>query len=283
MTGVFPKTLIREVAERRAIIFVGSGVSKTAKPILPTWAGLLKSMSEDLPKKVDRTLVRKLISQNHFLDAAQIVCDELPRPDFQQKIRDSFQFEITQHHQIYEHLIRLDPKIFVTTNYDELLEKGLENYSSAEAIQSCTQTEKNALNYVRSPMRTVFKLHGCVTDVPNVVLSRTSYFNAKRDNPGFHAVMSALMTVNTVIFFGYGLSDPDIQLILENINLLNTSDHPHYVVSQKSESIALKSAYESTYNLKIIEYPKGEHDKMMSLLVSLADSVVSYRENRGII
>jgi len=95
--------------------------------------------------------------------------------------------------------------------------------------------------------------------------------------------MSALMTVNTVVFLGYGLSDPDIQLILENINLLNTSDHPHYVISPKSDSRALKNAYESTYNLKIIEYPNNDHNKMIDLLEELALEVEKLRIERGIV
>lgn len=90
------------------------------------------------------------------------------------------------------------------------------------------------------------------------------------------------MTVNTMIFVGYGMSDPDIQLILENINLSSNSDNPHYVLASKMESPALRQAYEQTYNVKIIEYPTGQHGRMLDYLDNFADLVSAFRANNGI-
>ena len=284
MNSPFPKTLIREIADRRVVFFVGSGVSKAARPTFPTWAGLLDDLSGDLPIGVDKKLVKKLIKQGRLLDAAQIVSDKLPIPDLHQKLRDTFLVQIENHHDLYSDIVALDPKIIVTTNYDELLEKGIEHFSDGqEAFSVIQHTEKNALNYIRSPMRSVMKFHGTIQDVPNVVLTRRSYFNAKKDNPGFYGLMSSLMTVNTVIFFGYGLSDPDIQLILENIHSQHSTQHPHYVISPKMESRSLRSAFEDTYNLSIIEYPADDHGKMLELLSQLRIEVDALRQSRGIV
>lgn len=243
----------------------------------------MTSLSIRLPKKVDRDIVKRLIKDGHLLDAAQVIVDEASTPDLHQDLRELFKFKIDDHHQIFEDLAAIDPRITVTTNYDELLEKGLEHYNSSDAYNTFQHTEKHALNYVRSPMRCIMKFHGTILDLPNLVLSRTSYYSARKENPGFYALMSALMTVHTVVFFGYGLADPDIQLILENISIQNSSDHPHYVISQKMPSTSLRRAYETTYNLKVIEYPSSDHSRMALLLRELRDAVDATRQKLGII
>lgn len=58
----WPESLVREIADRRAIIFVGSGISKSALPSMPTWGELLKSLSQHLNKVVDKKLVAKLVN-----------------------------------------------------------------------------------------------------------------------------------------------------------------------------------------------------------------------------
>lgn len=71
----WPNALIDELAERRVLLFIGSGVSKAAKPDMPTWPELIIRLSEKLEKKTDATLIKKYVRQNQLLDAAQIISD----------------------------------------------------------------------------------------------------------------------------------------------------------------------------------------------------------------
>lgn len=67
MTISWPKALIRELAERRVVLFIGSGISKAAHNPLPTWAALLDDLSNSLVIRREAELVKKLIRQGKLL------------------------------------------------------------------------------------------------------------------------------------------------------------------------------------------------------------------------
>jgi hypothetical protein len=178
----------------------------------------------------------------------------------------------------------MDPKTVVTTNYDEFIEKNFEHFSGGKSVHNvCKPKSSTLINDLRSPNRSIVKMHGCVTEAPNVVIDRTSYFLAKRENQGLFQTLSALMTVNTVLFIGYSISDPDIQLILENINLYSCSEHPHYALMEKFEHSAIRHAITKTYNIEFIEYPKGLHASAVDGVAELKGRVIDFRAARGIV
>lgn len=219
-----------------------------------------------------------------MLDAAQIIHDLLPRADMNASLRDIFQVRPVPNCEIYNDLLKMDPKTIVTTNYDELLEKNFEHFShGTEAHSICDHKATKLLTDLRSPIRSIVKMHGCITNPSNVVLDRSSYFKAKRDNPGLFNTISALMTVNTVLFLGYSINDPDIQLILENSNIFSTSDHPHYALMSKFEHSSIKGAMKETFNVDFVEYPAGQHAMVPEAIAGLRERVISLREERGIV
>jgi hypothetical protein len=130
---------------------------------------------------------------------------------------------------------------------------------------------------IRSRIRLVIKAHGCVTDPTKVVLSRSSYFSAKRDFPGFYELLDALFLTNTLLFVGCSLTDPDIQLVLENANISAPSAHPHYALVEKSRHPSIKSAIKKTHNIELIEYPRGNHNAAIQAMQALKDKVIAFR------
>lgn len=280
----WPTSLIREIAERRVIFFIGAGLSKAAHNKLPTWGNLLTNLSEGLPTKKNKELIKQLIRQGRMLDAAQVIHDGLPRADMNARLRETFQIRPIPNSEIYSDILKMDPKTIVTTNYDDLLEKNFEHFSQGtEAHSICSHLSTKLVTDLRSPIRSIVKLHGCVSDPSNVVLDRSSYFKAKRDNPGIFNTVSSLMTVNTVLFLGYSINDPDIQLILENINIHSNSDHPHYALMSKFEHPAIRDSMKETFNIDFVEYPSGDHSKVPEAISTLREKVISLREARGII
>ena len=280
----WPESLIREIAERRVIPFIGAGLSKTAHPPLPGWGNLLELLAQHLLVAKDRKLVGHLVRTQRLLDAAQIITDGIQKPDLGAKIREVFQIGPTPHHQLYQDILQMDPKTIVTTNYDEFLEKNFEFYSNGTISDSINRLGSSTLiNDLRSPIRAIVKLHGCVTIPIEVVLGRESYFVARKKNIGLFGAITALMTVSTVLFIGYSISDPDIQLILENINLFGTSDHPHYALVEKFEHAAIKRAMSQTYNIAFLEYPRADHGSVVTQLSALKDQVLDLRASRGIV
>ena len=179
----WPDALIRELADRRVLLFVGSGISKAAHPSMPTWPALIGLLSDRLATQKDKLLVLKLVKQNNLLDAAQIVSDGVDKPELNAIFRGTFNVAPTPHHEIYQSLLNLDAKTIVTTNYDQFLEKNFEYYSDGNASYAvCRYTSSDLIDNLRSPQRTIVKAHGCVTELSGLVLDRTSYFRARQNN-----------------------------------------------------------------------------------------------------
>jgi len=279
----WPDTLVREAAERRVVVFLGSGFSKAAVPELPTWGTLLNELAEKLQTKSSKVLVGKLIRQGRLLDAAEIITSGVNAPDLNNMLRARFQLRPPPKEDIYNDLLQIDPKTIITTNYDELIEKNFDLYSGGASSHSIrTQTSNSLLADLRSPVRSIVKLHGCITEIENIVLDRRSFFKAQAENRGFFDIIRSLMTVNTVLFLGYSMSDPDIQLILENMNMSSSSTNPHYALVPKFEHPSLRSACCETYNTTFLEYPKGDHGKFPIALAQLKDQVKQMRIKLGI-
>ena len=111
-----------------------------------------------------------------------------------------------------------------------------------------------------------------------MVLTRSNYFVAKQEHPHFFKVLDALFLTHTILFIGYSLNDPDIQIALENANISAPSSHKHYFVSEGGTHEALKRAAEKTYNLEFIEFEKGNFESLTSSLSDLSERVLNYRQ-----
>ncbi|WP_164516592.1 SIR2 family protein [Minwuia thermotolerans] len=262
---------------------MGSGVTKSALPTLPNWPDLLSELAERVDKKKDVALVKSLIRRDRLLDAAELINSLLSPVERRAIFENKFLFTPPPQAEIYRYLLDLDFKVCITTNYDQFLEKNFEYHSGgAIAYQVRTYKYDNFLADLRSPSRTILKLHGCITDPSSIILDRQPYFKAKANNPGIYDIVEALSTVNTVLFFGYSINDPDIQLILERIHARSRTDHPHYALVSKFEHPSLRKALNETFNVSFVEYPKGIHQEFPEAVKELRDAVKAERARFGI-
>ncbi|WP_226552926.1 SIR2 family protein [Celeribacter naphthalenivorans] len=274
--------MVTEVAERRVVIFVGAGISKAAHNDMPSWPSLLEEMGAKLPKKKDRELVKRLIRYERLLDAAELINSQVIPADRRALLEEKFKLAPVPEAALYSHILELDPKVCITTNYDQFIEKNFERFSGGMSSHQVRLYNFDGLiSDLRSPARIILKIHGCITEPSNIVLDKKSYFNAKSQNPGVYEAVKALCTVNTVLFLGYSMGDPDIQLILEDINAKAKSDHRHFALVPKFEHPSLREANQHTYNVEFIEYPSGRHDLVPKALKELSEAVVATRASSG--
>ena len=87
--------------------------------------------------------------------------------------------------------------------------------------------------------------------------------------------------IYTFIFLGCGISDPDIQLILENMNFLYPGCLPHYFVAAKdtySKEIELSLLHNRNLELLTYDNPDGTHQQLLDELKGLINRVEEKRE-----
>jgi hypothetical protein len=78
---------------------------------------------------------------------------------------------------------------------------------------------------------------------------------------------------------GYGLGDPDIQMVLENVALKAPTSCPHYIVSEEGKHPALKEAMRRSYNLHFLEHGANQFVELETALGNLVGLVSTYRNN----
>lgn len=278
------KSFIEELAARRCIIFMGSGVSASCvspdgKTRPPTWSELLKLLLKEIPNGSDKNFASECIEKKQFLEAAEIICAHINPADFASILRAQFITPKYRPSAIHESILKMDPKIVVTTNYDDIYDKFSQSGDAGAGYNVCRQYESHLINDLRSPVRSIVKAHGCVTDPSKIVLSKYQYFKARQDSPNFFKVLDALFITHTLFFVGYSLSDPDIQILLENTNITAPSVHNHYALVKKDTMhLSLKTSAMKSYNIRFVEYDSADHSDMVAGLAELAELVIEKRE-----
>lgn len=278
------KSFVEELAARRCIVFIGSGVSAgcisaDGSRFPPDWASLLSLLLEAMPQGEDKKFASQYIESKLYLEAAEVICSRISPADFAAIMRSQFVAPRYQASRAHKAILKIDPKVVVTTNYDDIYERYCATGDAAAGYNVCRHYDTHLINDLRSPVRSIIKAHGCVTDPSKAVLTKHQYFKARQDSPNFFKIIDALFITHTLLFVGYSLSDPDIQLLLENTNITAPSAHQHYaIIRQGTMHEALRSAATKSYNLRFVEYGGEGHGELLEGLEDLANLVVEKRE-----
>lgn len=280
---MWPEALIAELAARRCIVFFGAGASKgstSASGARPhDWEQLLIKLLASMRDKSDEAYIRSLITEKRFLDAAEVMRTRVSDADFSLFVTREFETPHFQPSEIHKSVHLLDPKIVVTTNFDAIYDNYCNGFGGAVAYSIVKYYDTHILNSIRSPKRLVIKAHGCVSDPQKIVIARSGYFRAKKENAGFYEILNSIFITSSIFFVGYSMSDPDIQLVLENSNIAVPSVHKHYFLTEESQlHPALKKAMEDAYNLEFITFPQGDFAFLEENLRNLCDMVLEHRD-----
>lgn len=216
---VSKKKLIKEytkaIEEGRAGIFAGAGMSIDSGYV--NWKELMRPFAEELHLVIDK--------ENDYLAVAQYYRNQSgTRASINKRILEEFTKECKDNENI-DIITRLPIKTFWTTNYDKLIEKGLEkNHKKADV--------KVNSNQLTTPVpdrdAVVYKMHGDVEHPAEVVLTKDDYVFYDKERPMFKTVLEADLLSKTFLFLGFSFEDPNIDYILNQIHALmgeNISEH----------------------------------------------------------
>lgn len=290
----WPPSLVRELAERRCIIHLGSGMSCSSKSKIntevtpPSWKLLLETLRDStLSGPKNKSLVNEFIKNNKFLDAAEVIKLNGKSAEYNAKLYEIFishDYLPSEAHDILAS--KITPKIITTTNYDTIIEGALIENSGHNSFIQFEHSTDGLLDAIRSPSTILIKMHGCAKHPNATILSRSDYFSLRKNHPSFFNTISALFKINTVLFIGCGIEDPDINLILENNNITNDSSNPHYaLVGDKSYAFKLKATIKSQYNIDLITYnqkSKDDHSGFIAMIRHLEQELTEERTKLGI-
>lgn len=277
----WPQHLIAELATRRCVVFLGSGVSAQAKndegKRPSTWGQFLASAVNLVTNQSEKEYVSQLISENKYLLALQCIYEHSDRGDYIRFLREEYLEPRYKPTQIHEDLVLLDPKIVITTNFDIIYEKACHD----EGHTVVNYYDTNLIENLRSDQRLIIKAHGNIRNIREMIFTKSKYFEAKKNHPEFYKILSAIFITNTILFIGCSMEDPDINLILENVYITTGDALSHYVVTIDNINQNLENDWKKSYNITTLKYGPT-HDELASNIKSLVEEVLAYRNKYSI-
>lgn len=220
-----PKQFLREyvkaIRDGNAAVFAGAGLSRPSGFV--DWKELLRPLADDIDLNID---------EEHDLAAvAQYVRNKAGnRATINSSLLDAFSKDVSLNENV-SILTRLPIHTYWTTNYDHLIETGLQeaNRNSDVKIEykqlSTTKRDRDAI---------VYKMHGDADHASDAVLTKDDYIQYDRHYPLFRKVLQSDLISKTFLFIGFSFEDPNLDSILGQIKLLlDENIRTHYCFMKK--------------------------------------------------
>jgi len=229
-------TLVEEICARRAVLFVGAGVSACLG--LPSWQELIERLGEDLGYDADEFLDLsadfRSLTEFYRLEKGSL---DAPRTWMK---REWAVDDATLHASVAHALIvRLGFPLIYTTNYDHLLERAFALHG-----ERCNKmiTAKD-IAQADPALTTIVKFHGDVDDERSLVVTESDYFRRAAFQDPLDIKLSADALGRTLLFIGYSLSDINMRLLLYRLRGVwldsghESSQPPSYIFLPKPNPV----------------------------------------------
>lgn len=196
------------IRKEELILFVGAGMSLYAG--YPSGEMLCKilfdNLTEDLKKEVDSNMnLPKLSEEIYNLKGGN-------KNYLFQILKKEFQKEPTsvETHKLLSKIPHF--KTIITTNYDNLIE------STNKEIEVIRKSIDYPLANFKKQL--LFKIHSDLSDTENIILTNSdynNYFSSSKEKTVFWNAVKDKLASNHILFIGYSMDDPNINVIIGNI------------------------------------------------------------------
>lgn len=260
-----PNELLSEIARGNCVAFVGSGPSIGAG--FPSWSRLLDLMIDWCRAQAvtlsNESDIRHLIKSNNFLLAAQALRSKMGDVEYFRFLREIFDRPTAQLTNFHQFLPKIPFAAVATSNYETLVERAFKEMRPGELIQVFTQVDCAQLGTALNKSEFfVLKAHGTIEKPESIVLTEKDYATLIHSSAGYRTFLKALFLDRTVLFLGFGLNDPELKLLLEELREIFQGQTPiHYALLDVSVTTETEQKnFESHYSVRIIPYRPTAND-----------------------
>lgn len=209
---------------------------------LPSWPWLVnrmwREMSSQLPTDEQRSLRRFFVEEGP-LDCAQLFRQTVGEANYREFLLAQFDasrqpfIRATPSHTA---LINLNLPLLFTTNYDELIEAAY--LEAGQQLRVSTSDQQFKARRAEGPAPHLVKLHGSIDQPDTIVLTRSDYARARLDRKEMLGFLRAEMSDTAFLFVGFSLSDPNFNLLHDDIRLVYGMNTPaSYTVQGRRDSV----------------------------------------------
>jgi hypothetical protein len=282
-----PAELVQRVESGNCMAFVGSGPSQGCG--LLGWLGALERVmswaDEQGHSLQDRDEIRSILhgtSPDLLMIAAEL-SDQLGASRYRQALTAIFRPPTARPSDVHKHLVSIPFAGITTTNYDKLIETAY-IVNGFDLPLVCTHAQSPELSAVMAgDRRFILKSHGDIDQIDTVILGRRDYQELLR-NAAYQQCMSFLCSRYTLLFIGFSLTDPDLQLTLD-LHRAAFGGHTvnHYaLMPEAAAGVVTARRYQKDYGITFLPYTPstGSHPEVGRFLKDLGDRVTLMRSQR---
>lgn len=218
---VFLREYIKAIRDGNAAVFAGAGLSRSSGYV--TWKDLVRPYAEEVGLNIEEEHDYPAITQyyvNKVGNRGSINADIIEAFDKDVEINENVRI-----------LTRLPIYTYWTTNYDHLIEEGLQEANRKPDVKmeyrqlSTTKRDRDAV---------VYKMHGDVDHSSDAVLTKDDYAKYDKSHPFFRRVLQGDLLSKTFLFIGFSFEDPNLDFILSQIRLLlDDSIRNHFCIMKR--------------------------------------------------
>lgn len=211
MQSLSPRDILTGAIERRrAILFVGAGVSMSVG--LPSWQTLIDHLLDELeldPNVIDGMRDGYQMLAEYYRLKQGGIGTLRSWLDRNWKVSE----ERVATSQLHKLIVELNFPAIYTTNYDRNLETAFEVHAKPYAKISNAKDIASA----RSDVTHIIKYHGDFSDDSSLVITETDFLNRLSFDSPLDIKFRSDALGRTILFIGYSMSDPNIRLLLHRI------------------------------------------------------------------
>lgn len=271
---------------------VGAGVSVGNG--YPTWEALIQKLrGEAIIHKEDLPNIDTFSEFKDPLWQAEFYRQKIPKSNYHAFLRNEFGEKKSKVNDLVLALMQFPVRLFLTLNYDDLLERGYEavHKKPAEAFDWTDGTKVvRLLSSLDAKTTSVCHLHGSAGHPENIVLTERDYARQYLASDHARKRLFLLFATKQIVFVGFSLRDPDFLWVLrETLAVLDNSttkkpekaDPRHYAIvpwakgKKEQEALLLYDLFLSKYGTKPIFYPTDregrDHQNLLKLVTALRD------------
>ena len=249
----------QQVLNGDASLFLGSGISRISG--FPSWSSLLepcaKELDIELNEKTDLyTLAQYYVNQNNDAELRRQFGDAMNR--------------YMPENSVLNLLLEIPYNSIWTTNYDKLIEKGLEKkFIGCNPITR----DQDLANITKGSKINVYKMNGDVSDTTSMIITKNDYEHYAQKHPLLLTFLKRELVSSTFLFAGYSFSD---SLVLDCLNslkeFLGESCTCHYAFMVVDDTVTKETLYffedmHIRYNVKCLALKKESIPRLLERLI----------------
>ena len=223
---LFVRKFGERVLNQEAGLFIGAGVSRDAGFV--NWKELLSEVAQELDLDIDK--------EHDLLAIAQYQVNARGgRHDINQQLIEAFSRD-ARTTPLLEIVARLPIDTVWTTNYEQLLEKA---YDAAGRRVEVKLSIENLAQARRGRDVTLYKMHGCITQPHQAILTKEDYEDYDRTRRLFTDSLKGDFIEKTLLFLGFSFADPNVERILAKVReQLGQNKRDHYWITRRPPTIS---------------------------------------------